>query len=164
MKLKSIVAACALMLGVSAFAQTAKTIDMEDVTRIGSKCEYDDETCTATFTGQWDRWIDLPGVKGDLTATPNISVEVLKSNIILKFCVRYRNAEGKTEQVDVATVYGQMGKVITSKKVVKLNLLEASKGKLTEEMLKDVVSVRLAVGKTLGDEPWEIQFGEVKLY
>jgi hypothetical protein len=164
MKLKSILTACAILMSVSAFAQTAKTIDMEDVTRIGSKCEYDDETCTATFTGQWDRWVDLPGVKGDISATPNISVEVLKSNIILKFCVRYTNNEGKTEQVDVATVYGQMGKAITSKKVVKLNLLEASKGKLTEDMLKNVVSLRLAVGKTIGDEPWEIQFGEVKLY
>jgi hypothetical protein len=153
------------MMSVPAFSQTvAKIIDMEDVTRIGGKCEYDDETHTATFTGQWDRWIDLPGVKGDISATPNISVEVLKSNIVLKFCVRYVNAEGKTEQVDVATVYGQMGKPITSKKVVKLNLIEASKGKLTEDMMKNVSSVRLAVGKTLEEEPWEIQFGEVKLY
>ena len=137
---------------------------MEDVTKISPNCDYDEENCIAVFTGKNNRWIDLPGVKGDILSTPILSMEILKSNIVLKVAIRYKDADGKTVQADAATLYGQMGKEITSKKDIKLNLLTASNGKITEEMLKNVVSLRLAMGKAVNeDAPWNIQFGKVIL-
>lgn len=140
-------------------------VDMEEVSKTGGNCDYDDENCTATFTGKYDRWFDLPGIKGDLTATPNLNMEILKSNVILRVAIRYKGDDVKPIQVDVASFYGQMGKEITSSKNIKINLIKGSKGKLTEEMLKNVVSVRIAMAKECSgaEEPFQAQFGKVTL-
>lgn len=66
------------MITVTVIAQSTswKVVNMEEVTRHGANCEYDDLTCTATFTGKWDRWIDLPDVKGDLTQHTQLKLAI----------------------------------------------------------------------------------------
>lgn len=143
-------------------AQTPwKVIDMEYVTKHGSNCQYDDETCTATFKGSYDRWIDLPGLSGDLTGHTKLEATILKSNVILTFNIRYKDADGKTQQVKAQTFYGQMGKEITSKKTLKVDL--TNKGKIGDDVLKNVVGVRVSMAKVVGgaEEPWQVQFGDV---
>lgn len=93
-----------------------KIVDMEYITKTGGNCEYDDETCTATFKGKYDRWFDLPELSGDLTNHKNMSVTVLKSNVILSFYVRYRDADGNIKQVSAQTFWMRMGKGIDNKR------------------------------------------------
>lgn len=160
-KLFYLVALMALF-ATGAIAQTPwKIIDMAYVAKHGGNCEYDDETCTATFTNSSDRWIDLPGLKGDLTAHTNLTVKVLKSNVILSFNVRYRDADGAVRQVKAQTFYGQMGKEIKDGKTLKVDL--TGKGKITADMLKDVVSVRVSMARQASGaaEPWFCRFGDV---
>jgi hypothetical protein len=134
---------------------------MENVSRHGGNCDYDDETCTATFTGKWDRWIDLPGVSGDLTEHYMLTMNILKSDVILRIVLRYNDADGTNKQTDGITLYGQMGKTIDKAKVVKVDLRD--KGKVSDEILKNVTAVRISMAKQCEgkDEPWEVQFGEV---
>lgn len=142
-----------------------RTIDMEEVTKTGGNCEYDDENCVASFSGRWDRWIDLPGVKGDISATPTIKMEILKSNVILRIAILYKGDDVKPTQVEVATFYSQMGKEINSAKTIKIDLIKGSKGKVTEDMLKNIVSIRVAMAKECSgaEEPFMTQFGKVTL-
>ena len=138
-----------------------KIIDMEYVTKHGGNCQYDDETCTATFKGSYDRWIDLPGLSGDLTGHTKLEATILKSNVILTFNIRYKDADGKTQQVKAQTFYGQMGKEITSKKTLKVDL--TNKGKIGDDVLKNVVGVRVSMAKQVAgaEEPWQVQFGDI---
>ena len=138
-----------------------KIVDMEYVTKHGGNCTYDDETCTATFKGGYDRWIDLPGLSGDLTGHTNLKATILKSNVILTFNVRYKDADGKTQQVKAQTFYGRMSKEITAKKTLKVDL--TNKGKIGDDILKNVVSVRVSMAKQSGgaEEPWFCQFGDI---
>ena len=143
-------------------AQTPwKIIDMEYVTKHGSNCDYDDETCTATFKEKWDRWVDLPGLNGDLTGHTALSVTVLKSNVVLSFNIRYRDADGEIKQEEAQTFYGQMGKEIKSTKVIKVDL--TGKGKLSDDVLKNVECVRVSMKQPASgaEEPWFVQFGDV---
>lgn len=151
------------MITVTVIAQSTswKVVNMEEVTRHGANCEYDDLTCTATFTGKWDRWIDLPDVKGDLTQHTQLKLAILKSTCMLKVIVRYRGEDGKIKEVTAATLYHTMGKTIESKKIAKIDL--TNKGKIGEDVLKNVVSIRISMAKTVdgNEEPWTTQFGEV---
>ncbi len=150
------------LFSLNVAAQTPwKIVDMEYVTRHGGNCEYDDETCTATFKGSYNRWIDLPGLSGDLTGHTNLTMTVLKSNVVISFNIRYRNADGEVKQEKSQTFYSQMGKEIKSKKTIKVDL--TNKGKINDEMLKNVVSVRLSMAKQASgaEEPWFCQFGDI---
>ena len=149
---------------LTTMAQTPwKIVDMEDVSKHGANAQYDDETCTATFKGKWDRWIDLPGVKGDLTEHTKLNMTILKSTCMLRVALRYKDAEGKMKQVDVSTLYSTMGKSIDAKKVAKIDL--TNKGKVDAEILKNVEAIRIAMAKAVdgNEEPWMVQFGEVSI-
>lgn len=150
------------LFATSAMAQTPwKIVDMEYVTKHGGNCSYDDETCTATFKGSYDRWIDLPGLSGDLTDHTTLKATILKSNVILTFNVRYKDGEGKTQQVKAQTFYGQMGKGVDSKKALEVDL--TNKGKIGDDILKNVTSVRVSMAKQASgaEEPWFCQFGDI---
>lgn len=140
-----------------------KIVNMEDVEKYSPNCDFDDETVTATFKGQNNRWLDVPGIKGDLTGHTKLSVEILKSNIMLTFSLRYKDADGKTQQVKVATCYSSMGKEITAKKVIKIDL--TNKGKVSEDILKNVSAIRISMAKQVSgaEEPYSVQFGKVTL-
>lgn len=153
------------MFTVNAMAQTPwKIVDMEDVSRHGSNADYDDETTTVTFKNDKDRWIDLPGIKGDITEHTMLHVKILKANCMLKFAIRYKDENGKTQQAIAATCYSSMGKTIDKEKLLKIDL--TNKGKIGEEVLKNVISIRVAMAKGVDgkESPWEVQFGEVALY
>lgn len=141
-----------------------KFVDMEDVSRHGGNAVYDDETCTVEFKGSSDRWIDLPGLNGDLNGHTDLVMKVKRSDCVLKIALRYKDADGKTNQVTVATLYGQTGKPVVKEKALKIDL--TNKGEITREMLANVVSVRLAMAKPSveKDAPWAVEFGEVILY
>lgn len=141
-----------------------KILNMEDATRWGSNASYDDETCLVEFEGSSDRWIDVPGVSGDLTGHTKLELDVLKSNCVLRVWLRYKDAAGKTQQVACQTFYGQMGKEINVKKVIKCDLSDG--GKVPAEALKNVVSIRLSMARGVAgvEAPWSIQFGKVYLY
>jgi hypothetical protein len=167
--MKKLILMVTLFMGLAFGAQaqtTVRNVDMDAVSKIGGNTSYDDENCTATFTGQWNRWIDLPGISGDISDTPNLQMEILKSNVILRVVLRL-NAEGesKPKEVQVAAFYGQMGKPITASKLVKINLVKGSKGEVSADDLKNVVSVRISMAKAVDDaeEPWAVQFGKVSL-
>ena len=143
-------------------AQTPwKVIDMEYVTKHGSNCQYDDETSTATFKGSGDRWFDLPGLSGDLTQHAKFDMPVLKSNVRLSIYLRYKDADGKTQQVQANTFYSFMAKEITARKVPKVDL--TNKGKIGDDILKNVDAVRISMSKAVGDgeEPWFCQFEDI---
>ena len=162
MKKLMLMFALVALFATNVAAQTPwKVIDMEYVTKHGSNCQYDDETCTATFKGSGDRWFDLPGLSGDLTQHAKFDMPVLKSNVRLSIYLRYKDADGKTQQVKAQTFYGQMGKEITSKKTLKVDL--TNKGKIGDDVLKNVVGVRVSMAKVVGgaEEPWQVQFGDV---
>lgn len=148
---------------INSMAQTPwKIINMEDVTRHGGNCEYDDETLTATFKGKWDRWFDLPGVMGDLTEHTQLHMTFVKSTCMLKIVLRYKDADGKVQQVDASTLYGTMNKTIDGKKKTsKIDL--TNKGKIGEDVLKNIVAIRISMAKPVdgNEEPWMVQFGEV---
>lgn len=154
-----------LFIGVAASAQDApwKFISMEEVARHGGNAEYDDETCTAVFTGSSDRWIDLPGVNGDLNGHTDLTLNVLKSEVILSVFVRYKDEDGKTQQVKAATLYRQTGKPINKKTALKIDL--TNDGKITEEMLSNVTSIRVSMAKPSVDkeEPWSVTFADSTL-
>ena len=155
--------ALATLFVINGNAQSApwKIIDMEDVSRHGGNAEYDDETTTVTFKGEKDRWIDLPGVSGDLTEHTKLNVTIKKSTCMLRFAIRYKDADGKTQQKICATCYKSMGKTIEKDTLLKIDLTD--KGKIGEDVLKNVVSIRVAMAKAVdGNEaPWDVQFGEV---
>ncbi len=139
---------------------------MDAVSKIGGNTTYDDENTTATFTGQWNRWIDLPGISGDISDTPNLEMEILKSNVILRVVLRIQaEGESKPREVQAAAFYGQMGKEISASKLVKINLVKGSKGEVTNDDLKNIVSVRISMAKAIdgAEEPWAVQFGKVCL-
>jgi hypothetical protein len=137
--------------------------NLEEVNRMGSNTEFDAETCTATFKGNGDRWIDVPGMKGDISEHTTLVLNILQSDCVLKICVRYKDENGKVQQTEAETLYGRMGKSITEKKALKIDL--TGKGKVTSDMLKNVVSVRLAMAKGADGkkEPWTIKFGKAYL-
>jgi hypothetical protein len=84
---------------------------MEQVSKIGGNATYDDENCQANFTGQWNRWLDLPGVEGDISATHTLQMEILKSNVVLKVVLRTKvEGESKPKETEVAVFWDQMGK------------------------------------------------------
>lgn len=149
---------------LTAMAQTPwKIVDMEQVTRHGGNCDYDDETLTATFKEKWDRWFDLPEVSGDLTQHTQLNMVIKKSTCMLKVVLRYKDADGKQQQIDASTLYYSMGKTITKDKKVKVDL--TNKGKIGEDILKNITSIRISMAKAVdGNEaPWETQFGEVTI-
>lgn len=149
---------------LTAMAQAPwKIIDMEQVNRHGGNCDYDDETCTATFTGSSDRWIDLPGVSGDLTGHTQLNMTIKRSTCMLKVCLRYKDDDGKTQQVDAAVLYYNMGSTIESPKAMKIDM--TNKGKVDASIFKNIVSIRIAMAKAVdgNEEPWEVQFGEVSI-
>ena len=147
---------------VTVSAQTPwKIITMEDVTRHGKNVEWNDETCTATFKGKWDRWIDVPGIRGDLTEHSKMKMTILMSDCMLIIVVRYKDAEGKTKELATNTLYGSMGKSIEAKKVVNIDLTNG--GKTDPEILKNCVGLRVSMAKGVDgkEEPWICQFGEI---
>ena len=150
---------------LTAVAQSTpwKIIDMENVTKHGGNCDYDDETLTATFKEKWDRWFDLPEVSGDLTQHTKLTMNIKKSTCMLKVVVRYKDANGKQQQVDAATFYRQMGKTID--KDTKIDCDLTNKGKIGEDILRNVTSIRISMAKAVdgNEEPWEVQFGEVSI-
>lgn len=155
----------AMFFVTSAQAQTPwKIINMEEATRWGGNASFDDETSTVSFTGSSDRWIDVPGLNGDISRHTQMELNILKSDCVMRVNLRYKDADGKMQQVACQTFYGQMGKVIKAKKTIKCDLTNG--GKIPEEAFKNVVSVRISMAKNAAssEEPWSIQFGKVYLY
>ncbi len=164
MKRLAMMVALLATMTLGMMAQTPwKIVDMEQVNRHGGNCDYDDETCTATFKEKWDRWFDLPEVNGDLTQHTKLNLTIKKSTCMLKVVVRYKDADGKQQQVDAATFYRQMGKSIDKDTKITCDL--TNKGKIGEDILKNVTSIRISMAKAVdGNEaPWETQFGEVTI-
>lgn len=162
MKKLMLVFALVALFATNSMAQAPwKVIDMEFVTKHGSNCSYDDETCTATFKGGSDRWFDLPGLSGDLTQHAKFDLPVLKSNVMLSIHLRYKDANGKAQQEKVQTFYASMNKELASRKVLKVDL--TNKGKTDPEILKNVDAVRISMSKAVGDgeEPWFCQFEDI---
>ena len=166
MKKVFILACLMAVVAVNAMAEKKpwKIIDMEDVVRAGGNCDYDDETCTATFTGPYDRWIDLPGVSGDLSDHTVIDLNILKSTCMLRVVVVYKASDGTEKQEEATTFYHSMKRTITEPKVVTVDL--AKNGNITTEMLENVVYIRIAMSKAVDDnaEPWITQFGKTVIY
>ena len=150
---------------LTAVAQSTpwKIIDMENVTKHGGNCDYDDETLTATFKEKWDRWFDLPEVSGALTQHTQLTMTIKKSTCMLKVVLRYKDADGKQQQVDAATFYRQMGKSIDKDTKIKVDLTNG--GKIGDDVLKNITSIRISMAKAVdgNEEPWETQFGEVTI-
>lgn len=164
MKRLTMMVALLATMTLGMMAQTPwKIVDMEQVNRHGNNCDYDDETCTATFKEKWDRWFDLPEVSGDLTQHTKLTMTIKKSTCMLKVVVRYKDADGKQQQVDAAQFYRQMGKSIDKDTKIVCDL--TNKGKIGEDILKNVTSIRISMAKAVdGNEaPWETQFGEVTI-
>lgn len=163
--MKQIFLICALivgaMLNLSAQNEPYKIASLENVSKWGGNCDYDTETCTAYFTGKYDRWFDIPGVQGDLTDHSKVQVDVLESNVILKFVVRYMDENNERKEQVVATLYGQMGNRISKKKTIKLDL--AGENAKYAHILKNVVGIRVSMGKPVEDveegEEWFCHFG-----
>ncbi len=164
--MKKLVMLVALLatFALNGMAQTPwKIIDMENVTKHGGNCDYDDETLTATFKEKWDRWFDLPEVSGDLTEHTKLTLNIKKSTCMLKVVLRYKDADGKQQQVVAATFYRQMGKTIDKDTKITCDL--TNKGKIGDDVLKNVTSIRISMAKEVdGNEaPWETQFGDVSI-
>ena len=163
--MKKMMMICLLaMFAVTMNAQTPwKIIDLEQVTKHGGNCDWDDETLTATFKEKWDRWFDLPEVSGDLTQHTKLTMVIKKSTCMLSVNIRYKDADGKQQQVTASTFYGSMNKTIDKDKKVTCDL--TNKGKIGEDILKNVTSIRISMAKAVdGNEaPWETQFGEVTI-
>lgn len=162
MKKVMLILALVALFVTTGMSQTPwRIVDMEFATAHGSNCEYDDENCIATFKNKFDRWVDLPGVNGDITGHTKLSVDILKSNVVLRFCVRYRDDSGKVQQVDSQTFYGSMGKEIKEKKTLNVDLTNG--GKLDDEIFKDVASIRVAMSRPAAgaEEPYFVQFGQI---
>jgi hypothetical protein len=164
--MKKVILLFAAMLLCTMAANAQRVIDLADVTNFGSNCDFNDETLTATYQGPYNRWFDLPDISGDISKTPNLTIEVLESNVILRVCILYRGDDPKPTQVDVTTFYGQMGKEITSPKELKLNLIKNSNGNVSKDMLENLVAIRITMAKQCdgAKEPWHTKFGKVTLY
>lgn len=151
---------------VTASAQKTpwKFISMEEVTRHGGNASWDEETFTASFVGSSDRWIDLPGIKGDINGHTDLTLNITKSEVILSVFVRYKDDEGKTQQVKAVTFYRQTGKPISKPTALKVDLTDG--GNITEEMLSNVTSIRVAMAKPSvdKDEPWTVTFADSMLF
>ena len=82
---------------------------------------------------------------------------------MLKVVLRYKDADGKQQQVDAAQLYYNMGKTIDSPKKMKIDL--TNKGKIGEDVLKNITSIRISMAKAVdgNEEPWMVQFGEVTI-
>lgn len=164
MKRLAMMVAILATFAMTAMAQTPwKIVDMENVTKHGGNCDFDDETLTATFKEKWDRWFDLPEVSGDLTQHTKLTMVIKKSTCMLKVVVRYKDADGKLQQVDAAQFYRQMGKTIDKDTKIECDL--TNKGKIGDDILKNVTSIRISMAKAVdgNEEPWETQFGEVTI-
>ena len=164
MKRIGMIIALMAMFCLTATAQTPwKIIDLEQVTKHGGNCDFDDETLTATFKEKWDRWFDLPEVSGDLTQHTKLTMTIKKSTCMLKVVVRYKDANGKQQQTDAATFYRQMGKSIDKDTKIKVDLTNG--GKIGDDVLKNVTSIRISMAKAVdgNEDPWEVQFGEVTI-
>lgn len=164
MKRLAMMVAILATFAMTAMAQTPwKIVDMENVTKHGGNCDFDDETLTATFKEKWDRWFDLPEVSGDLTQHTKLTMVIKKSTCMLKVVVRYKDADGKQQQVDAAQFYRQMGKTIDKDTKIECDL--TNKGKIGDDILKNVTSIRISMAKAVdgNEEPWETQFGEVTI-
>ncbi|MBR1505548.1 MAG: hypothetical protein IJ614_05515 [Prevotella sp.] len=149
---------------LTTMAQTPwKIVDLENVTKHGGNCDFDDETLTATFKEKWDRWFDLPEVSGDLSEHTKLTMVIKKSTCMLKVVLRYKDSSGKIQQETAATFYSSMGKTINKDKKVTCDL--TNKGKIGDDILKNVTSIRISMAKEVdGNEaPWETQFGEVTI-
>ncbi len=120
-------------------------LSMEDVGKWGANCDYDVETCTATFTGSSNRWFDLPGMQGDFSKHTRVQFDVMGSNVVLKVVVRYVDENGKTREITCATLTDQMGYGITKRKTVRFDL----RGDEDQcvGLLKNVLSVRISMAK-----------------
>ena len=157
--------AISLLLSVTVSAQRTpwKFISMEEVTRHGGNATWDEETFTASFVGSSDRWIDLPGIKGDINGHTDLTLNVTKSEVILSVFVRYKDEEGKTQQVKAVTFYRQTGKPINKLTALKIDL--TNDGEITEEMLANVTSIRVSMAKPCvdKDEPWSVTFADSTL-
>lgn len=139
--------------------------NMEDATRWGKNADFDDETQVLTFQqGNGDRWIDVPNLKGDLTGHEKMTIEVLESDCVLRVNLRYRDENGKTQQVACQTFWGSMGKTISAKKVLKCDLTNG--GKIPAEFFKNVVGIRISMAKGADGTkaPWKVKFGKVCVY
>lgn len=148
------------VLNVSAQKEPYKIVSMEDVTRWGNNCEYDTETCTAKYKGPYARWFDIPGMTGDFSEHSKIRLDILESTVMLKFVIRYRGEDGKTQEVTAATLYRQMGSTITKKKTIKLDL--AGNDGEYKEMLKNCVGIRVSMAKAVDgaeESEWMTKFG-----
>ena len=164
MKRLAMMVALLATFALTTMAQTPwKIVDLEQVTKHGGNCDFDDETLTATFKEKWDRWFDLPEVSGDLTQHTKLTMTIKKSTCMLKVVVRYKDADGKQQQVDAAQFYRQMGKTIDKDTKIECDL--TNKGKIGEDILKNVTSIRISMAKAVdgNEEPWETQFGEVTI-
>ena len=82
---------------------------------------------------------------------------------MLKVVLRYKDADGKQQQVDAATFYRQMGKSIDKDTKIKVDLTNG--GKIGDDVLKNITSIRISMAKAVdgNEEPWETQFGEVTI-
>ncbi len=158
--------AISLLLGVTVSAQKTpwKFISMEEVARHGGNATWDEETFTASFVGSSDRWIDLPGIKGDINGHTDLTLNVTKSEVILSVFVRYKDEEGKTQQVKAVTFYRQTGKPINKLTPLKVDLTDG--GNISEEILSNVTSIRVAMAKPCvdKDEPWTVTFADSMLF
>ena len=164
MKRLAMMVALLATFALTTMAQTPwKIVDLEQVNKHGGNCDFDDETLTATFKEKWDRWFDLPEVSGDLTQHTKLTMTIKKSTCMLKVVVRYKDAEGKQQQVDAAQFYRQMGKSIDKDTKIECDL--TNKGKIGEDILKNVTSIRISMAKAVdgNEEPWMTQFGEVTI-
>ncbi len=153
-----------MCLSVSAQKTPWKFISMEEVTRHGGNATWDEETFTASFVGSSDRWIDLPGIKGDINGHTNLTLNLTKSEVIISVFVRYKDEEGNTKQVKACTLYRQTGKPIEKPTALKIDLTDG--GNITEEILANVTSIRVAMAKPCvdKDEPWVVTFADSMLF
>lgn len=61
-----LVATLFVTMNVSAQGKNDKLwmmVNMDEVAQYGGNTDYDNDTFTASFTGNYNRWFDLPGVK-----------------------------------------------------------------------------------------------------
>lgn len=159
--LLSLLLLTAAMMWAAPRKEPYQILSMEDVGKWGANCDYDVETCVATFTGKANRWFDLPGVQGDYSKHTHFQLDVLQSNVVLKVVVRYVDENGKTREITCATLTDQMGYGITKKQTVRFDL----RGDEDQcvGLLKNIISVRISMAKLCDgaedDQVWFCRFG-----
>lgn len=125
---------------------------------------YDAASQTFTFTGSSNRWFDLPGLKGDITAHPVLRMWVTSSNVVLSINVRHDvDGDGTATQTTAATLYGQTDKIISGRTLVELDL--SAQSAITEDMLKNVTSIRISMKQAAASasEPYHISLDRIVL-